>query len=554
MRSRRRTRIGAALLTAALVVAACGDDDDKGGSGGTVGGGAALTTLAPVTTAPNEFCTKEREGGSIKVAALANVPSMDPFNGAGGSIQNGYEHLPFYSQLFVFNLDSGKFDPQVAESATANADASEWTIKLRNNVKFGNGDTLDADAFVAHLDRHLTEGSRSVLAAGARVFIKSYAKVDPLTVKFTLQAPWGNFPALLTSGIGMVQNTKLITQMGQEAFAKLPKGGGVGPYEIESWSPPESIVFKAKENWWGGPVCIKQITVSVIPGTVAAYQAFSRNEVNVIGLNRDPDTQDKAVKENPGRVKGQLNNSAFMILPNISSGGYNGPLKDKRVRQAVAYSIDANVINQRALGGKGLPGKGIVNEKTRLLKPTQGLPYDPAKAKQLLDAYKAETGWDGTLQGICGATPATNKEACITVAALMNNVGFKVNMNAELAVGALITQVAAEKKFELVGSWGIINDEANLFRGLNGWDSRNVRNQNGYANPRLDAVIDAMRAATTPAAYQKTLDDYQAIVNEDVPFIVYGATEDVTVFKENIKGITWSQFHPMFDKAYLTTR
>src|SRR4029078_10393964 len=108
------------------------------------------------------------------------------------------------------------------------------------------------------------------------------------------------------------------------------------------------------------------------------------------------------------------------------------------------YAIDADLINNRALGGKGLPGKGIINGKTTTLKATTGLPYDPAKARDLLNQVKADRNWDGSTTAICAETPASNKEACITVAALLNAVGFRVSLST-VPTGVLIQQVIVQK-------------------------------------------------------------------------------------------------------------
>jgi peptide/nickel transport system substrate-binding protein len=309
-------------------------------------------------------------------------------------------------------------------------------------------------------------------------------------------------------------------------------------------------VFKAKENWWGGPVCIKDLTVTFIGDTVAAYEAFRKNEVQIFGMNRDPETQDKAVKENPGRVKGQFNNSAFMLLPNIRAGGYTGPFSDVRARLAAAYALDADLINNRALGGKGLPGKGIINAKTTTLSATNGLPYDPNRARELLNQVKTERNWDGSTTAICAETPASNKEACITVAALLNNVGFRVNLST-VPTGVLIQQVIVQKRFDLVASWGIINPEYELWRGFSAWDTRNALNYNGYDNQQYDAILDRMQAAPNKAEYQRAANDLQDLVNKEVPWAIYGATEDVTIWKENVRGLEFTNFAPLLDKAYL---
>ena len=80
--------------------------------------------------------------------------------------------------------------------------------------------------------------------------------VDPLTVKFTLTAPYPDFPHVLATDVGMITNPRVVAAKGPDGFANDPTGGGVGPYEFEKYAPGEEIVLKAKSDYWGGPVCI----------------------------------------------------------------------------------------------------------------------------------------------------------------------------------------------------------------------------------------------------------------------------------------------------------
>ena len=90
-----------------------------------------------------------------------------------------------YDTLMRIDPATKTFVPQLAESMTSNADGSEFTLKLRPNVKFSDGTDYDADAVVFGLKRHVQYGSA---LAGQVSSIKEYTVVDKLTVKFTLTA------------------------------------------------------------------------------------------------------------------------------------------------------------------------------------------------------------------------------------------------------------------------------------------------------------------------------------------------------------------------------
>ena len=501
------------------------------------------------------MCTEDKVGGEITIAPRGVGTTLDTYTAQLGSIQTGYEGLPIYSTLVRYDVDSREYVPHAAEALTANDDATVWTLKLRDDVTFGNGDPLNADALVAHLDRHLSEESTSAPKRSAGGSIAEYTKVDDWTVELTLAAPNGNFPAIFAGNLGMVQNVAVIEEIGEQAFQQNPQGGGVGPYEASEWTPPARIVLTAKKDWWGGPICIEKITLTFIPDLSAAYDAYNTGEVDMVYFNRDPATLARARSEHEAsQFTIDVFNGAFVVMPNIGLTGYEGAFRDVRVRQAMAYAIDPDVINDRAWGGEGWPGKGLINEASAQLPPTEGLPYDPERARELLDEYKAETGWDGTIGAIAASTPPSNREAGIVVAAQLEAVGFKVEANFDMQVIPLITAVSTDQNFELVASWGFIQPERDLYNGLRSWMSPTLGGyQNGYTSEAYDAALAKVREAVTVEEYEAALAEVQAVINEEVPFQVYGADVGTTLTRENIHGIVWHRgIDPLFEQVYLS--
>ena len=448
--------------------------------------------------------------------------------------------------LAYYDVDRQEAMPLLAESIVPNDDATQWTITLPEGAEFGNGDPLDAAALVAHFDRHLGPESTSRVRANAVQVIQSWEAVDDRSVTVTLHYSYPRFANLLAGDVGMVQNVALINARG-EAFGTDPAGAGAGPYEIVEYSPPERIVFEAKDDWWGGPVCIERVVYEFIPDLRANYDAFRKGEIDAVLLARDPAVINEARAEYPHAVS-QMFNGAFFTMPNAGLGH----TADVRVRQAMAYAIDAEVINQRAWGGEGWSGKGVVLEDSITLDATDGLPYDPERARQLLDEYKAETGWDGSIRGIAANTPASNQEAALAIAAMLNAVGFNVDANVDLPINDLITQVAIDKNFELVLSWGIIQPEPALWNGLRTWASDNPANQNGFSSPAFDAAMVALRSADSQAEYQAALEQTQQVVNDEVPFIAYGGDLSTFVYDPAIKGARLHMNETLIlDTAYL---
>ncbi|HWL44782.1 MAG TPA: ABC transporter substrate-binding protein [Ilumatobacter sp.] len=552
----------AALTAAGLVLAACGGGDDD--AGGSTAAPPAGTTAPTASTSPptdaaspgttdagteapaGDVCTEERKGGELTLTARGSSRGLDPAISTLASEYTSQEGIPFYSMLAYYDVETSETVPVLAESIEPNADDTVWTVTLREGIEFGNGDPLDAAALVAHLDRHLGPDSTSRVRSAVIYVVESWAAVDDLSVDFTLNFPYPAFPTVLAGEIGLVQNTALVEARG-ESFGSNPEGAGAGPYEIVEYSPPERVVFEAKDDWWGGPVCIQKLTYTFIPEMRANYEAFLQGEVDSVQLSRDPALRAEAVAAGYEGAA-MMYNSAFTLMPNAGSGH----TADLRVRQAMAYAIDPEVINQRAWGGDGWAGSGLIHEDSVSLEPTTGLSYDPERARELLDEYKAETGWDGSIEGLAAAQPASNVEAALAVAAMLNAVGFNVQANVDTPPADLFYRVGVEKNFELVLSWGVYTGEAVLWNSLRQWQSDNPANPNGFASEAYDAGLDALRSAPDQAAYQAALGQIQVAIDTDIPFVIYGSDLGLSLLNPAVHGVKRHQAGAfIFDQAYI---
>lgn len=550
-----------------LLAAACGDDGGSSADGTTTSAPAASTTAASATTAAggattgpttsaasgntSDVCTKDKIGGELTFGEPGNSASLDPYDSGGGSFTSGMEIAAVYSALLRYDPDKGEFEGRVADSITSNDDATVWTLKLRPGVVFGNGDALDAAMVKASMDNILAPDSTSRLKINA-TYIKSIDVVDPMTVQFTLTGPWGRFPSLLTQngGLGAVRNMNLINKMGREAFAQNPVGGGVGPFEIESYAPPEAIKFKAKTDWWGGPVCVESLTFTVLPGAPATLDAFKKGELGFATMIRDPATIADAKGAAPNSVS-QFENSGFMLLLNSGVAGSTPPTTDVRVRRAIAAALDPDVINQRAFGGVGVASSGIVNSPTSGLQPTEGPKYDPELAKQLIDEVKAEKGWDGSIRLIAAANPQANAEAAITIKALLEAVGLKVDLDASLSIAQVVSKYSVDKNYDMA-VFGIVVDDPTMWNGLRQWASPNANNLTGYANPELDAGLEELKGAKTLQEQDAALAKIQAVWTDDAPSVPFAASPSIAMWQDNVKGVQFdSRLNPILDGMYI---
>src|SRR5690606_21909609 len=155
-------------------------------------------TTAPETT---EAAGEPKPGGVISMGMYTETRGLDPVVSQGGGTGGLTEMAAIYGTLMRYNPDTREYEPYMAESLEPNADFTEWTLKLRPDVKFSDGTPYDAEAVVFGMKRHVEKGSTM---AGLMSAITNYEIVDPLTIKLTLAEPWAGFPYVLANAGGLI--------------------------------------------------------------------------------------------------------------------------------------------------------------------------------------------------------------------------------------------------------------------------------------------------------------------------------------------------------------
>jgi len=238
-----RVRWALAIVTVAtLALAACGDSgsDNASSDTGPSSGTASTTSLAP------------RVGGVLTMATFSETAGLDPLVSAGGGRSGATEMAAIYDVLMRYNAEKGTYEPQMAESLTANADSTVFMLKLRPGVKFTDGTDYNADAVKYSLDRHRSGlpgappcadlracPKNATQSTGLMGLVKDVQVVDPLTVQINLVDSWPGFPYALTAEPGMVPSP---TALRKCDVAKTPlqcdfnlNPVGAGPFMIESF-------------------------------------------------------------------------------------------------------------------------------------------------------------------------------------------------------------------------------------------------------------------------------------------------------------------------------
>ncbi|HEX3881912.1 MAG TPA: ABC transporter substrate-binding protein [Stellaceae bacterium] len=311
-----------------------------------------------------------------------------------------------------------KMGPSLAQSWEESEDGLTYTFKLRPNLTFHNGDPLTTDDVKFSWDRYNGAGATTLKA-----HVKDVEIVDPLTIRFHLNAPWPDFMTFYgttATAAGIVMPKKYFLSVGEDGFKNHPIGAG--PYKFVSQKPGIEVVLEAFPQYWRRVPNVKTIVMRSVPDattralmvrTGEADIAYALDGVDAEGLKADPNIRIVATKH-----------ASIFWVEMSEQWDPKSPWHDPRVRLAVNYALDREGINQAACLGFCPPAGVIVPRVMEYALQVKPIPYDPEKAKALL----AEAGFpNGINAGEFAAIPGfpTVGEAVMND---LNAVGIHVTL------------------------------------------------------------------------------------------------------------------------------
>lgn len=284
----------------------------------------------------------------------------------------------------LFDIDEKvNIIPQLALSHETSPDGKTVTLKLRPNVKFHDGEPMDAEAVKASLERHMTmQGSfrRPELSAVDKIEV-----VDPLTVKLQLKTPFSPLIAQLADRAGMILSPKAIKAEGDK-FGLNPVCAG--PFKfVERVQQDRIVLEKFKDYWNAANVHIDRIVFRPVIESTARLANLKAGSLDLI--ERALATDIKEIKADANlRLATQIEIGYQGLTLNLANGdaGKNGPFgKDPRVRQALEAAIDRKALSDVVFNGEVLPGNQWISPRNPYFQEKYPVPgRDLAKAKKLL--------------------------------------------------------------------------------------------------------------------------------------------------------------------------
>jgi peptide/nickel transport system substrate-binding protein len=510
---RRGSVVGMSLPLLSFLAAACGGDGGGGGGGGDTGGG--------------DQTARARPGGAIRTAIQSPAGDIDPVTIAD---EGGLAVLGQSGEYLTFSNEKLELEPQLAESWEPNEDGSVWTFKLRQGVKYHDGGTMTAEDVVATYDR-LSDpevGSNALSALGGVLSKGNTKAIDDATVEFTLDAPNGGFPYIVSSDN---YNAIILPATYEGNYAETFPG--TGPWRLERFQPNVGVSFTKNPDYWdrGKPIADRN-EIKFYAEEQPRVLAVQGNEVDIIahfsvsggqGLLNDPTV-------NVVELRSSVHRQIHMRTD-------REPFNDKRVRQAMALALDRRAIVDGLLGGKADLGNDSPFAPAYPFTDTtvEQREQDLEQAKQLV----ADAGAEGGSAEITTFRDFELPDLAVLIQNAAKEIGLNIRPNL-MEQGAYYGDAVYGKSPWLDSVMGITDyghrGVPNVFL-VAPLTSKGTWNSAHFRNKEYDALVREYIAALDLEAQRSAAGKIQRLLLDETPIIFPYFYYYLFAVKKNFTGV-----------------
>lgn len=504
----RRTMVAIAALS--LAATACG-------------GGAEEPAAAPAPApapAPEAEETGPIEVDEFVVGIAQDIAVLDarlPGNPAAG-----FSAIRHITEPLVFFNATGEFVPVLAES-WEKVEPLRWRFTLRQGVTFHDGTPFDADAVVASIADAVNPDFTVWFRYATGSVLETAEKVDDYTVDIITKIDTNQLPNVLTL-VDMVSPNHNGPEQNESPV-------GTGPFTFGEFVPKSNLTLNRNDDYWGEKPAMKSVTFRIIPEDSTRLQALLTGEVQVI--NR---LSPEMIGQIDGDAAAQVVSSATTRHIMVALRHDQPVTGDVRIRQAMNYAVDKQLIADTILTGIASPAGTMLAETLPGSVDLGPYPYDPARAEALL----AEAGYAGepiTIAVGAGRYP-NDEQVGQAVLAQLEAVGFNIDYQA-VDFATMTAEVNLRKESSYDGwlqGWGAtLLDSVGMLNAFYGGESASL--PLFYENAEYTEVITAALATQDAAEFDRLIEEAQRIVWEDAGgLFLYFPVENLGV-AGNVQGM-----------------
>jgi peptide/nickel transport system substrate-binding protein len=511
-----------------------------------------------------------RYGGTLVVAQRSEPKTLNPVTAADAPSREVIGRLT--ADLIHINRASQETEPALAKSWSVSKNGQVFTLKLRQGLRFSDGQPFDADdvvfSFQVYLDEKVNSPQRDLLVVGGKPI--EVQKVDQYTVRFTLAQPYAAAERIF-DGLAMMPRHLLEKSYKEGQFAQAwalttppAEVAGMGPFRVKEYVPGQKIVLERNPYYWkvdSGKNRLPYLDELVFlfvgneDAQVLRFQAGDTDIVSRLGAdnylllskdaaNHGTEFFDLGPSLEYDFLVFNLNDLKSKDTDNIAAK--QAWFQDLKFRQAVSAAVDRDSIVKLVYAGHGAALWGNVSPSNKLW-VDQTLPHPPRsldRARELLKSAGFSWRSDGALLDRQGKVvefsiiTSTSNAQRMKMATLIQDDLSKLGMNVHvvpLEFRAVLDRVFQTHDYEasimaLGGGDADPNPEMNVWLSSGGTHLWHL----GEAKPateweaQIDRLMQLQMVQLKYKERKQTYDQLQEIVAADVPFI-FLATPDILV-------------------------
>lgn len=484
----------------------------------------ALSAALLVGCGNSDTATGE-ERTELKIGIGQLAASTDIHVDTSSSSRAALTHV--YDRLLEPDF-AGGWLPSLATAWEYNEDVTQLTFTLRDDVTFTNGEPVDAAAVKYSVDRILNPdngafafGILSTKFSGAEVI--SDTEVT-LFVK--------NNDATAMSALGQLY----IVPPGHAEETGMGMGGqgiGSGPMMIESFAPNDHLTLVPNPDYWGEDRVENwnKVTFLSIEDEAARSTALNTGRADIV-FPMSPDIWE-GLEQSSTAMPASVRLGQYQTLF-LGKHDQDTPLQDERVRQAVNYAIDKQLlVDSIMLGTTEVPSQ-MVPEDSALYNPDlEPWPHDPDKARELLAEAGYEDGFSIEMESTIGRTPG-DREVATAIVDMLGEVGIDVKWTALPATEWLQKFITGTGAPLFMMNMSI---EPSMMAEAHYIEWRSTGFPKVMADPEYDTLADDMRMTVDDDERAEKIRDLSEVLQEKMPIamlyqvpMLYGIDRDVEGF------------------------
>ena len=447
----------------------------------------------------------DRPGGMLRLSLTFGLNTINPVMHISGAEWVATKWM--YNNLTRLN-PRREVVPDLAESWTPGDAGRVWTFKLRPGVKFHIGREVVADDVVATIQTILDPKTASPYR-GEIGPIDRVEALDTHTVRFTLKAPFADFPAIMT-----IPNARIVAREGLgDVKALASREFGSGPFKLKAFVPGDHLTVERFPDYFRkGLPYLDAASIKVFPEPSTELTAFKSKEIDMI-WDVTPDLYSQ-VATTPGVDAMAVPGGTFadVIMPSDKP-----PFNDNRVREALKYTVDRSLMLAAGHGGHGEPGHDHpVSSAYQFHTPLPLRAPDVAKAKALL----RDAGHGGGLafKLFVANSPPIREKIAVVLKEMARPAGFDIDVEV-LAYDRYLAQVW-NKGVPYVSFYGTRPTADAILMKL--YHPKEGLDEGRWAGANSDAVrlLEQARETVDGERRKRLYGEFQKISRDQGPFIL----------------------------------